>query len=284
MRLSDYNQVLKELVARGTGDDQSVTEYIAKLLGKHHIPVHRVACADGQMNLVAEIGNSHGPVLGFSGHTGMTTVLPADDPPSATVRDGRLYGTGVADMKAGLAAGVIALIQLHDAGVILNGCIRLLVTAGDAISARGMQTLADRGYLDDMTGLIIGEPSGVTKACQTEPAASLTENVRTAVAAASASPAEQHLVITAHPEAADRLVRLAQRLGEKHLKQPVPVITGACGIDVQPIVQRNPDIEAVIVGPGSWTSHGAVEYVDLTLYHRYINFYIDLYKHYLALL
>jgi succinyl-diaminopimelate desuccinylase len=79
-----------------------------------------------------------------------------------------------------------------------------------------------------------------------------------------------------------RLVQLTKRIGEKHLKQQLPVIGVSGGTDASPIVDRNPNIEAVVFGPGNFSAHQVNEYVDMGIYHQYINLYIDLFKHYLA--
>ncbi len=71
-------------------------------------------------------GTGGGRSLVFSGHMdtmpvyGKTwTVFP--DPFSGGIRDGKLYGRGAIDMKAGTAAGFYALQCLHDLGIGLAG-------------------------------------------------------------------------------------------------------------------------------------------------------------------
>jgi acetylornithine deacetylase len=71
-------------------------------------------------------GRGGGRSLAFSGHMdtmpvyGKTwTVFP--DPFSGGTRDGKLYGRGAIDMKAGTAAGFFALRCLHDLGIELAG-------------------------------------------------------------------------------------------------------------------------------------------------------------------
>ena len=71
-------------------------------------------------------GRGGGRSLVFSGHMdtmpvyGKTwTVFP--DPFSGAIRDGKMYGRGAIDMKAGTAAGFFALKCLHDLGIELRG-------------------------------------------------------------------------------------------------------------------------------------------------------------------
>jgi glutamate carboxypeptidase len=70
--------------------------------------VREVACADSGNHLVAEFGEGRRPVL-LLGH--FDTVWPVgqlDDMPLVE-RDGRLFGPGILDMKAGIGVGMLAL-------------------------------------------------------------------------------------------------------------------------------------------------------------------------------
>jgi succinyl-diaminopimelate desuccinylase len=69
--------------------------------------------APGRPNVVATIdGSEDGPTLLFEGHTDVVTEgareLWSVDPFGGEIRDGRLYGRGAADMKAGVAAMLFA--------------------------------------------------------------------------------------------------------------------------------------------------------------------------------
>ena len=79
-------------------------------------------------NLIARIeGRGPGPCVHFNGHI---DVVEAGDgwtvnPFAGVVRDGRLYGRGSCDMKGGLAAAVIAVESIHEAGVPFEGVLEI---------------------------------------------------------------------------------------------------------------------------------------------------------------
>lgn len=158
-------QILTDLVAiRSVNDHETdVATYLQQLLGQHDIQAQLVPLSDSRANLIAEIGSGH-PVLGVSGH--MDVVAPGDvnawssDPFQVTAQAGKLYGRGITDMKAGLAALVIAMIELHAAGQPAKGTIRLMATVGEEVGETGSEAFYEAGHMDDVDGLLIGEPTG----------------------------------------------------------------------------------------------------------------------------
>lgn len=157
-------QILEDLVAIKSVNDNEmeVCMYLKDLLSQHNIDAKIVKINDTRANLVAEIGES-GPVLGISGH--MDVVSEGDikkwtyDPFKLTEVDGKLHGRGAADMKSGLAALVLSLIDIHDQGLLEYGRIRLLATAGEEIVGQGAKAFQEQGYMTDVEALVIAEPS-----------------------------------------------------------------------------------------------------------------------------
>jgi succinyl-diaminopimelate desuccinylase len=120
-------------------------------------------------NLWATHGSGH-PVLVLLGHTDVVPPGPAaawaSDPFEPTIRDGMLYGRGVADMKGSVAAFVVALEQFVAAHPQHAGTVALLVTSdeeGDAIDGvrRVASLFRERGQAIDWC--ITGEPSSTEK-------------------------------------------------------------------------------------------------------------------------
>ena len=77
-------------------------------------------------NVVAEIkGSGDGPVLHFNGHYDVVPAVGewASDPYKPEVRDGKLYGRGTTDMKAGIVASMVAARALKLENVNLEGTI-----------------------------------------------------------------------------------------------------------------------------------------------------------------
>lgn len=158
-------QILEDLVAIQSVNDHEtqVATYLQRLLADHDIQAQLRPLSESRANLVAEIGSGH-PLLGVSGH--MDVVSPGDvtawqsDPFKLTTRDGKLYGRGITDMKAGLAALVIAMIELHAAGQPTKGTIRLMATVGEEVGETGSEAFYEDGAMQDVDALLIGEPTG----------------------------------------------------------------------------------------------------------------------------
>ncbi|EHS7510736.1 ArgE/DapE family deacylase [Listeria monocytogenes] len=159
-------QILKDIVNIDStnGHEEQVANYLQKLLAEHGIESEKVQYDVDRASLVSEIGSIDEKVLAFSGHM---DVVDAGDvskwkfPPfEAAEHEGKIYGRGATDMKSGLAAMIIAMIELHEEKQKLNGKIRLLATVGEEVGELGAEQLTQKGYADDLDGLIIGEPSG----------------------------------------------------------------------------------------------------------------------------
>ena len=110
------------------------------------------------------------PVLVFAGHT---DVVPtgdlakwSSDPFVPTVRDGRLYGRGAADMKTSLAAMVVAAEAFVAAHPDHRGSVAFLLTSDEEGPARDgtvvcVERLRARGARLDYC--IVGEPTSVER-------------------------------------------------------------------------------------------------------------------------
>jgi succinyl-diaminopimelate desuccinylase len=132
-------------------------------------PEHTEACP--RVNVVGlRRGRSLRPLVHLNGHL---DVVPAGDgwtidPFGGIVRDGRVYGRGTADMKAGIAAAVYAAECLKRAGVELGGSIEVSGTVDEESGGfAGAAFLCKTGRLtrDRVDQVIIPEPLGVDRIC-----------------------------------------------------------------------------------------------------------------------
>lgn len=147
-------------------NETAVADYLASLFAPYpEAQVKKVPFAANRDNLVVTIGNPAGPMIGLSGH--MDVVDAGDvtawshDPFGGEVVGDQLFGRGASDMKSGLAAIVITMLEFLEAKTPLAGSIRLLATVGEETGEYGAATLTDAGYADNLAGLVIAEPSGL---------------------------------------------------------------------------------------------------------------------------
>ena len=123
---------------------------------------------EGRPNLVATLkGVGGGRSLLLNGHTDVIPVGEGwrDDPWSATVRDGRIYGRGSADMKSGVASHIVAVELIKATGLKLKGDVLINVVVDEEVSGHGTLDTVIRGYRADAG--ISGETSdlAVQPAC-----------------------------------------------------------------------------------------------------------------------
>lgn len=116
-------------------------------------------------NLWARYGTAE-PLFVFAGHTDVVPTGPVSDwtsPPfQPTIREGNLYGRGIVDMKAAIAASVVAVEKFLADKPELPGSIGFLITSDEEGPAHDgtkkvMDVLNNRGEKIDYC--IVGEPS-----------------------------------------------------------------------------------------------------------------------------
>ncbi|WP_295729111.1 ArgE/DapE family deacylase [uncultured Limosilactobacillus sp.] len=164
MEKDEQIQVLEDLIKINSvnGNEIEVANYLKQLFNDHGLDAKIDAFGDRRANLIVEFGEGD-QVFGVTGH--MDTVAVGDEakwshsPFNPTRNGDRLYGRGAADMKSGLAAEVVALIELHDAGQLPKGHVRFIATAGEEYGTPGANRLEAAGVADDLIGLLVGEPT-----------------------------------------------------------------------------------------------------------------------------
>ncbi|MGQ9724676.1 MAG: succinyl-diaminopimelate desuccinylase [Tepidimonas sp.] len=110
------------------------------------------------------------PVLVFAGHTDVVPAGPLDrwssDPFTPTVRDGKLYGRGASDMKASLAAMVVAceeFLRAHPAPPLSIGFLLTSDEEGPARDGTVVVCEALRRRAQRVDYCIVGEPTSVQR-------------------------------------------------------------------------------------------------------------------------
>jgi acetylornithine deacetylase len=90
-----------------------------------------------------------GRSLVLQGHIDVVPATPehhwTHDPWGAEVAEGRMWGRGAADMKAGVAAMVYAVRALRDAGVQLRGDVSLVTVIEEECTGNGALSALARG-------------------------------------------------------------------------------------------------------------------------------------------
>lgn len=109
---------------------------------------------EGRPNIVARLpGSGGGKSLLLNGHADVIPVGGGEgwdeNPWSATIRDGRMYGRGTADMKSGVASHIMAVQALRAAGVQLKGDVLINIVIDEEVSGHGTLDTIIRGYRAD---------------------------------------------------------------------------------------------------------------------------------------
>jgi succinyl-diaminopimelate desuccinylase len=164
--LSQVLELTKALVARPsiTPDDADCQELMIRRLEPLGFRIERMRVGEVD-NFWARLG-SEGPLLCFAGHTDVVPTGPVEtwrsQPFVPTARDGQLWGRGAADMKASLAAMVVACEEYLAGNPAPAGSIAFLITSDEEGPAKDgtkavIERLEARGEKIDWC--LVGEPS-----------------------------------------------------------------------------------------------------------------------------
>jgi succinyl-diaminopimelate desuccinylase len=144
------------------GDEVACAELLAGLLAPAGFAttIHRFG--ESRVNLVARRGNPDAPAVVMTGHMDTVPLGTAEwtqDPFGGDIVDGRLYGRGSTDMKAGIAAIVAAaLAEAATSGEA--GTLCLIFTGGEETGADGARALVAAELLPRARLMVVGEPTG----------------------------------------------------------------------------------------------------------------------------
>jgi len=143
----------------GAPGEAPAVELLAGRLGARGFEVEIVGPTDRPSLLATHRGSGGGPSLALNGHLDTVGVEGMDDPFDPRIEGDRLYGRGTCDMKAGIAAMVVAAERAAEAGH--DGDVVLALVAdeehGSVGTAAVLEHLRADGRLPD--ACIVGEPT-----------------------------------------------------------------------------------------------------------------------------
>lgn len=140
--------------------DQVTEEVIQKSIEefKEGNPGHNY---DDRYNVYARFKGNGGRSIMFNGH--IDTMPPGDinlwntPPHEPTIKDGKMYGLGVCDMKGGLMASTMAVELLKDAGIQLPGDVIITSVIDEEGGGNGSIAAAMNGQKAD--AVVVCEPT-----------------------------------------------------------------------------------------------------------------------------
>jgi acetylornithine deacetylase/succinyl-diaminopimelate desuccinylase-like protein len=162
-----------------TGSEEAMAVFMVDTFEELDLQVQWQQVEEGRANVLGTwVGAGGAPSLMFNGHTDTSysgreswlAHVPGFQP-EPFVREGRLYGLGISNMKGALACYVEAMRALIDAGVRLRGDVLLAAVCGEIEKtqygdaqgaefrgyAAGTRHLVTHGGLADMC--VLGEPT-----------------------------------------------------------------------------------------------------------------------------
>uniref|UniRef100_UPI00333F3B9B succinyl-diaminopimelate desuccinylase n=1 Tax=Wolbachia endosymbiont (group B) of Pilophorus perplexus TaxID=3066160 RepID=UPI00333F3B9B len=152
-----------------TPKDDGAIEHIAAILKKSGFECEILEFGDKVKNLYAKYINGV-PNLCFAGH--VDVVPPGElkdwisDPFKPEVRNGMLYGRGVADMKGGVAAFIAAIVDSVAGKFRFSGSISALITgAEESTEEHGTKAVLEwmKSKQKKIDFCIVGEPTSSEK-------------------------------------------------------------------------------------------------------------------------
>lgn len=144
------------LVPGGAGEAE-IAAFVAAWLERAGLEVELADAAPGRPNVVGRArGRGRGRTLLLNGHLDTVGYAGMADPLVPRVEGRRLYGRGACDMKAGLAA--IMLAGAHAVRTRPAGDVVVAAVVDEELSSIGSEALVGKLHAD---GAVVAEPTGL---------------------------------------------------------------------------------------------------------------------------
>jgi|SRR5579884_62140 len=150
------NSVNPSLVPGGAGES-NIARFVKDWLGQRGIETGVHEAAPHRPSVIARVpGRGGGHSLLLNAHLDTVGVDGMSDPFNPRMEDGRMYGRGAYDMKAGLAACMLALVDIRPGE--LAGDVLLAAVADEEHASLGIQDVLTRIRAD---AAIVTEPTSL---------------------------------------------------------------------------------------------------------------------------
>ena len=152
------NSVNPTLVPGGRGEAE-IADYVTVALGSLGLEVQTLESEPGRISVVGTLrGSGGGKSLMLNAHYDTVGVEGMQEPFSAAIRDGKMYGRGSYDMKGSLAAQMAAVKALVDSGIQLHGDVVIAAVADEEYGSIGTMDVICHLKTD---AAIVTEPTAV---------------------------------------------------------------------------------------------------------------------------
>ncbi|KAF2629265.1 diaminopropionate ammonia-lyase [Macroventuria anomochaeta] len=145
--------------AAGAGET-AIANYVNAWLQHRGMEAHWVEAQSGRPSVVGVLrGTGGGKNLMINGHidTVSLSTYTSGDPLSGELRDDRIYGRGCLDMKAGVAAGMAAMVRIANSGTRPSGNVILAAVADEENLSKGTEAVLEAGWKADAA--LVTEPT-----------------------------------------------------------------------------------------------------------------------------
>jgi acetylornithine deacetylase len=154
VRIDSRNPTLVE----GAPGELRVAESLARTLERWGFSVEMPLAAPNRPNVIARAGRAAGPRLMLNGHLDVVGVEGMTHAPfEAQRREGKIFGRGAADMKAGLASMCAAAASVARHGI--QGEVIITAVVDEEATSVGTRALVRNGIGADAA--IIAEPTSL---------------------------------------------------------------------------------------------------------------------------
>jgi acetylornithine deacetylase len=144
-----------------TTEETPCAEWLANYLGEQGLAVELQEVEPGRKQTVARLrGTGGGRSIMLNGHIDIDPLAAGwtRDPFTPWIADGKLYGHGVFNMKAGVTACIMAALALKRSGLPLAGDVVVACVAAELNSGIGTLHALRHGGRTDMA--VVAEPYG----------------------------------------------------------------------------------------------------------------------------
>jgi acetylornithine deacetylase/succinyl-diaminopimelate desuccinylase-like protein len=160
-RVTELTKTLVEIPSE-TGKEQRIADYIVNYFRELGLSdITRLPVEEAGDTVVAVLKGGSRPKMMVNFHIDTFDAFEGweTDPFKAVQKDGRLYGLGAHDMKAGVACALSAVEAIVESGVKLGGDLIVSGTSDEEYWSRGVHELIKTGMLMDCRYCVVPEPA-----------------------------------------------------------------------------------------------------------------------------